>query len=618
MRGRGRGRGGRSGRGRGGSRQGAKVASEDNSDLDINKDLRGFFVGTASFDKHYDAQVSNRNRYIAGITVLQNNGVEISQNARIRALAAAWARQDLNLANRLLKDQENYSFNEVLKAVTLLDSSRQIRVHEKKLKRLQLQAEKVKPRKLGLIKSQIDNLKVIKPKVGSASGAVCKHVRSWVRNFSKDQLEYFALHMPTEPWRKLADICHFNPNQDFPSLPWFLPFCYGSPAPEDTMVSHCKDITEDNLNSMIKEYPVPYSHIKEHKDKLTSESKAKIATYTSKLDTLLWYYEDIACEEVDRIINDRLEAGETVSLPDGKLLERLLKIKMIREDIPTSILWYQVPTKKACNSCDTCNTKAQFYPLLLPIGQKRLDNISLPMEAPIVVIGDMSSSMNVAIRTSTIIASLLTAITSAKLVFFNQDNHEAPFIPTNIEEILKMAVTNQASGSTNPAASLWPFYEAKEKVNTFIIVTDEEENQRCQNMDFATMFEKYSREVYPSTLVFVSFLQNQHSTGYMVPKLNEKGFHPLVFKLDRTKPDLTKLDNLFGLLSSTSQDFDAQISAMEQELNISDVDMSQLHLGSDSAVQNSETAVQDSETVVKDSKTAVQDTETGVQDSDSK
>lgn len=60
---------------------------------------------------------------------------------------------------------------------------------------------------------------------------------------------------------------------------------------------------------------------------------------------------------------------------------------------------------------------------------------SLPLEAPIVVIGDASGSMEVAIRTSTIIASLLTAITSARLVFFNTETRDAPFLPKTIEEV---------------------------------------------------------------------------------------------------------------------------------------------------------------------------------------
>ena len=92
------------------------------------------------------------------------------------------------------------------------------------------------------------------------------------------------------------------------------------------------------------------------------------------------------------------------------------------------------------------------------------------------MIGDASGSMEVAIRTSTIIASLLTAITSAKLVFFNTENRDAPYLPTNVEEALELAITTTASGGTAPAASLWPFYEKKEVVKTFIMVTDEEEN----------------------------------------------------------------------------------------------------------------------------------------------
>ena len=45
-----------------------------------------------------------------------------------------------------------------------------------------------------------------------------------------------------------------------------------------------------------------------------------------------------------------------------------------------------------------------------------------------------------------------------------------------------MAVEITATGDTSPAASLWPFYERKEVVKTFIIVTDEEENTDCHGM----------------------------------------------------------------------------------------------------------------------------------------
>ena len=203
-------------------------------------------------------------------------------------MAAAWARRDHQLADSFLTNKDRFGMVEVLKALTLLDSSRKIRVYEKKLKRLQMATGgKVKPKVMGKFKSDIDNLTAIKPKHGSASGAVCKHVARWVRTFSKEELEYYALHYPTEPWRRMADICHFNPVRDFPNLPWFLPYCYGKSAPEGTMVHRCRNVTGDNVNDLLKEFPLPYSHVKDYKSLLTEESKGRIGL-TDKLDQIIW------------------------------------------------------------------------------------------------------------------------------------------------------------------------------------------------------------------------------------------------------------------------------------------------------------------------------------------
>lgn len=59
----------------------------------------------------------------------------------------------------------------------------------------------------------------------------------------------------------------------------------------------------------------------------------------------------------------------------------------------------------------------------------------LPLESPVFVMGDASSSMSVAVKTSTIIAGILTAITSAKLSFFNTTHTEPDKVPTNVEEV---------------------------------------------------------------------------------------------------------------------------------------------------------------------------------------
>ena len=84
------------------------------------------------------------------------------------------------------------------------------------------------------------------------------------------------------------DCLPFLCGQDFAALPWFLPFCFGKEAPESTMVHRCRDITRENVNSLVVEYDIPYSHLKQLKDALTEESKVRISEYEEKLDTVLW------------------------------------------------------------------------------------------------------------------------------------------------------------------------------------------------------------------------------------------------------------------------------------------------------------------------------------------
>lgn len=86
----------------------------------------------------------------------------------------AWGRKDYSLSNTLLKNREEFGLVEVLKALTLLDSGRQLRVLEKRLKQLQLSPTKVKPRKLGKIKSDINSLTALALPVSRISKVVLK------------------------------------------------------------------------------------------------------------------------------------------------------------------------------------------------------------------------------------------------------------------------------------------------------------------------------------------------------------------------------------------------------------------------------------------------------------
>ncbi|CAF4830043.1 unnamed protein product, partial [Rotaria sp. Silwood1] len=338
------------------------------ADFDINADPKPFFIDpNVTLDQHIQAQMTNLPRYVAALFTLDENSVEICQKAKACALAAAWCRHDHTLANNLLRHRRLFTLTEVLKAVTMLDAGRQLRAYEKKIKRLELSKTKPKAITLGKMKNTVDNLNRLKASTGSVSGAVARHIQRWTRTLSRQELEYFALHMPTEPWKKLADIVHFNPSKDFPALPWFLPFCFGTPAPEETMVARCRTLTNENINDLIKEFKIPYSHLKQFKDHLNDQSKARIAAYEEKLDTILWYYEDLQCPDVDDIISERLENGEEIRLPYGKLMERLLVLRKLRDTSSETAVVGNISDQNLIQS-----SKNKCYSYLLSVAESQL------------------------------------------------------------------------------------------------------------------------------------------------------------------------------------------------------------------------------------------------------
>ena len=61
---------------------------------------------------------------------------------RVRALAAAWARSDKDLATSLLDQRDLYGLPEVLKALCLLDAARAARALEKRIYKLNMEGVK--------------------------------------------------------------------------------------------------------------------------------------------------------------------------------------------------------------------------------------------------------------------------------------------------------------------------------------------------------------------------------------------------------------------------------------------------------------------------------------------
>ena len=64
-------------------------------------------------------------------------------------------------------------------------------------------------------------------------------------------MEFFAVFMPKEPWKKLADILHLHPQKHQPQCPWFLSHCYGKEAPPNTLVAQCANMTAENVSELV-------------------------------------------------------------------------------------------------------------------------------------------------------------------------------------------------------------------------------------------------------------------------------------------------------------------------------------------------------------------------------
>ena len=80
---------------------------------------------------------------------------------------------------------------------------------------------------------------------------------------------------------------------------------------------------------------------------------------------------------------------------------------------------------------------------------------------------------------------------------------------------------------------------------------------------------KYYDEVYPATLVFISFSgYGGYASHQMVKNLKNKApnLKPLVFDFMSTRPDLSKLDNVLGVLSFKTSVFKCHIDELERQI----------------------------------------------------
>ena len=493
-------------------------------------DMLRLFVGVdeVALAEHHRALRDARASYVATLLLTLEHGVDLSAGVRARVLAAAWSLRDHELAEALLA-RPAWGVAAVVKALALLDAGRQARALRRRIAALE-ETGSATARTLGKLRSQANDLER-EGSVGSVSGALARHVRRWLAPVRADALTGFAFSMPGTPWRQVADLVH--PRPDALAAPWFLPVAFGGTPPEGSALAACASATPAQLAEVAESHRVPYSHLRTVKGALSPALREAVARYES-LDTLLWFYEELRAPAVDRAITARLDAGEEPTLGCGKLMERVLTLR---------------------------DAKAPFWQRLVPVVDGQLSRMRLPLDAPVVVLGDASSSMTVAIRVATIIGSVFTVLTRAELRFFNGGLMLPKRSPRSASDVLAVTDETRANGCTAPAAALWPSLERRALVRTFVVVTDEEENSECQKMRFDAMLARYRAEVYPAQVTFVSFI-GQQARGQMTSALALGGVPYRQLRLDRERPDLTRLDAMLGEIAVQSPLFAERASAL--------------------------------------------------------
>jgi hypothetical protein len=514
-----------------------KAASSSSSSTRLvvqESELRSLFVGADKpVEEHRAAQEQHKSAYTATLLLLLERKVAIPAVVKPRILAAAWARRDYELP-MILFDKHDFSVADVVKALGMLDAERARRQVRAKLERLK--TRNAAPAKISAAREELETA-VAREACGTLSGAARQHIKAFIRRIPVQQLEFNLLHFPTRPWQQLADALHLAPS-DF-SLPWFLASVYGAEPPIDGggLLAACMRLTEANLDETLAKWEVPFMFLRSKlgAGNLKAPQRARVAQY-STLHTLLWYYSELQCDAADKVIIAKLAAGENPELGFGKLIDLVLAMK------------------------------GDVRAALLPVAEAVRADLKLPIDGRVLVIGDASSSMAVAVKTATIIAGFvasLCAVDRCNLRFFTSVLVNAPYVPRTLTEILDVAGKVNANGMTTNAAGLWDVYQAKEKYETIMMVTDEDENGKIDNKNFGELYEIYCREVCPARLVFVSFL-SQTDKGRMYQQLQrDRPPQPTdrvrQLRLDRDRPDLTRLDALLGMLSSESDSFAADV-----------------------------------------------------------
>jgi len=492
-------------------------------------------INDTSLKEHFDLYNGDKNMYI-------NNAIEAFSNRNIN--------KTISIINKsriiaiILQNIDKESFDklitfidlpELTRACEILDSTRLIKQLKEKQKKQSKQSKMIK-----IFDKKIDAAEILNESCLNLSltSSKCKLIKKWTKQLTPEQLEYRATIYKTDLWLKLADLTHLSSKNDF-SLDWFLSFCFGGPVPENTFTFACNNMTYENFEQAYNKFNIPFETIRVkislnnnvdyEKRNIIKEIKNMI-TAKETIYKILWYYKELQTNDTESILIKRIEEFDNVvstNLAYGTIIDLITNIK----------------SKK-------------LYDKLIEIASNKMKVYNLNIDAPVAVLCDASGSMEVAIKTSGVITSLLCYLTKAELHLFRSEDENIIEPPHDVESAIRFGREIKANNSTNPSNSLYYYYSRHKAVKTFIIVTDEEENAYTNNMNFMILYIKYCKEIYPAKLIFISF-SDINNDAKMIRELKDvlgSNFDELVkaFKFNKENPDTNKLDLVFKYLEGIS------------------------------------------------------------------
>lgn len=373
-----------------------------------------------------------------------------------------------------------------------------------------------------------------------------KRISKYLSKLSKDFLEFQSIfYKDFAVWKNIIDLCHIKENNL--KYSGFVKYVMQGSIEPDTLLYK---IQNNGINiSTIEEYPNIINYYSAIRTLLRPEdlgSSVKVQfLLRAPLEDVFWHWNELTrgvdvkdMNYVEKVLYKKLNSGVDMAGDGrktsskrtnyGRLLQQILLFK-----------------------------KNNIYPRIMSQLIKRADDILVSVKDEfrdfsrfsVAILGDASASMQVAVETSSVIASLLSIAFNADISFFNESVIKSPIEhPRNVNDVLEITRDINANGSTSPAAALYPYLVSKKFIDVFIVVTDEEENTNYNGNNFCQAFIKYRNNVNKyASIFFVSFLQ-KGVVGQMGSKLIKYEIMPKTCCFHREEPDLSKLDNLLDEL----------------------------------------------------------------------